>query len=282
MLKIIKKRIGIDFLLLFILVINYLFTIERWHHIGYIPLQGPPENFYFFFFAVILIIIYFLISFSSKIEEKRKHYLKTVLVIVTIFVFIFSAIAYQIALRKISESSDFTHDGVIGTEEAIKFLDKGQNPYAVDYRNTAFGVFNDSYSDGLRDNPAWIHYVYLPFLPIFSLPFYKISEAFFSFYDQRMVYGLLFFLSLFLIYKLPEKKNKKIIGLLIFAFNPLFFPYFIQGYNDIFVFFWILASLYFLKIRKLSWSLVFLAIACASKQCAWLIITFYLAYLYIK
>lgn len=279
MLNTTKSKTSFDFLLLFLLAIYFVIISGSGDNKWFIPIQGSPVNFLFFFLAFFLLLGYFFIN-QANIKEETRHYAKLLIVGLLIFLMIFTTFIYQIVLRKMGANIVYTHDGAIQTEEAVKFLAQGKNPYAEDYRATPFGQFVDNFSQGQRDNPAWSHYVYLPFLPLFSLPFYALSQNIFNFYDQRIVYGLLFIIILFILYKIPGDKSKKLTGLMLFAFNPLFFPWFFNGYNDIFVFFWLVLSLYFLKINKLSWSTGILALACASKQSAWLILPFFVFYIY--
>ncbi|MFH1367449.1 MAG: hypothetical protein ABIH38_05740 [Patescibacteria group bacterium] len=276
-----KSNISFDFSLLFLFVVYFVIFSGSGHNKWFIPVQGLPVNFLFFFLAFLLLLAYFFVH-QADIKEETRHYAKLLIVVLLILLLVFTTFIYQIVLRRMGASATYTHDGAIQTEEAVKFLAQGKNPYAENYRATPFGQFIDNFSQGRRDNPAWSHYVYLPFLPVFSLPVYSLSQKIFNFYDQRIVYGLLFIIILLIIYQLPRDKNKKIIGLIIFAFSPLFYPWFFGGYNDIFVYFWLIVSLYFLKINKLFISLVMLALACASKQSAWLILPFFVLYLFFK
>lgn len=277
-----KNKVGLDFVLLVILVINFIFTTERWHWLTFIPLTGnSPVNFYFFYFAFACLIIYFFAGYL-KISEHKRFYLRLIIILLLIFFLLITFCVYQIALRKMSASVFYTHDGIVQTEVAVKFLDQGKNPYAVNYQPTAFGEFPNAYAGGQRENPAWYHYVYLPFYLFFSWPFYKVGHLLFGFFDERIILIIIFLASLPIIYKLPENREKKLLGLIIYAFNPIFFPWFAYGFNDIFVFFWLLLSLYLLKLNKYGWSAAVLALACAAKQQAWVILPFYFFYLYYK
>ncbi|MFA5070287.1 MAG: hypothetical protein WC528_03315 [Patescibacteria group bacterium] len=264
-----QKTIGLDFILLFSLVFYFVIQ-ENWIKLSSLFLA---------FMALSGIVSYYFIS-QSKIGDGKKHYIKLAIILVLIVSLVLFSLVHQIILRRQGADIHYTHDGAVQTEEASKFLAQGVDPYAADYRNTPFGHFIDTYSGGERENPAWTHYVYLPFLPVFSLPFQAVIKQIAGFFDQRMVYGLLFMASLFFIYKLPEEKDKKLIGLIIFAFNPIFARHLVHGFNDIFVFFWLIFSLYLLKQKKYYWSAGMLALACVSKQSAWLILPFYFFYLY--
>lgn len=172
------------------------------------------------------------------------------------------------------------HDGAIQTEEAIKFLLKGKNPYTENYFNTPM-----DYMGGMAEmnfaNPAIYHLVYLPFNILFSIPFYILSIFFIHIFDERFVYVPVFFLFIGLILKWPDKSLKrKLVFLILFTINPLFFSFFVLGRNDIFVFFWIVLSVYFLGRKKYDFSSLALAFAVTSKHSSWFILPFYFSYLY--
>lgn len=174
----------------------------------------------------------------------------------------------------------FTHDGVLQVEEAVKFTLKGKNPYTENYFNTPLEKWG-----GLIElngaNPALYHLAYLPFNILFSIPFYLASNASFNFFDERIVYLFSFFLTIFLIFKWPDKRLlSKIFFLAFIVLNPLFMIYFFEGRNDIFVLSWIILSVYFLALKKFDYSSIALALAATSKQSSWFLLPFYFAYLF--
>jgi hypothetical protein len=273
-----RHKIGMDSILLFILVFLFLTNLETNKSFFFLSVTGIISIYYII--SLLLIIAYVFIDF--KMEKEIGYYSKLIIILFMIIFLIGSTVFSQIYLRHKADSNIFIHDGVVQTEEAIKFLIQGKNPYTEDYINTPFGDFVNTFAYRERPNPAWYHYVYLPFHLLFSAPFYLLFEKAVHFYDERIVYFLLFCLSIWIIYKLADKKNNKLIAVILFVFNPIFIFGFIKGYNDIFVFFFIILSIYLLKIKKIGWSSLALALACASKQSAWLILPFYLTYIYFQ
>jgi uncharacterized membrane protein len=84
---------------------------------------------------------------------------------------------------------------------------------------------------------------------------------------------------LFLAPRLVKDQNKRLCLVMVLGLNPIMGSDIIFGQNDVFVLAWIVFSVYFLKRGRLTWSLVMLGLACASKPTAWFLIPFYLLYL---
>lgn len=206
----------------------------------------------------------------------------------TILIFIFLAVILTIvaaAFQFIYNRHAFglngnTHDGAIEVEEAVKFLLQGKNPYTENYFDTPMKD-----TPGLAEmdfaNPALYHLIYLPFNIIFSIPFFLASNFLLHYFDERIVYMFTFLIFAGIILKWPNRSlERKLAFLIIFIANPLFFVFFIQGRNDIFVFTWIALAVYFLEQKNNNLSSLTLALAIASKHSGWFILPFYFAYLY--
>lgn len=174
----------------------------------------------------------------------------------------------------------YIHDGAMQTEEAIKFILKGKNPYTENYFGTPLEN-RGGFPELNNLNPALYHLVYLPFNIIFSIPFFLAGNFLLHWFDERLVYISIFLLFIALILKWPNKSlERKLAFLTFFTANPLFFIFFADGRNDIFVFFWIALTIYFLGLKKNNYSSLSLALAATSKHSSWLLLPFYFAYLY--
>lgn len=218
-------------------------------------------------------------SLKDNLPIRAKNILLAI-IFLAILVTVISATLLQIEKRSVTNPVFYVHDGVIQVEEAIKFVLKGKNPYTENYFNTPLENWG-----GLQEfngvNPALYHLVYLPFNIIFSIPFFLIGNFLLSWFDERFVYILSFLLTIILILKWKDKSLfQKLIFLIIFTFNPLFYSFFIEGRNDIFVFSWIVLAIYLLKLNKVGYSSMALAAAATSKQSSWFLLPFYFAYLY--
>lgn len=185
----------------------------------------------------------------------------------------------------------YAHDGgVIQTEATIAFLLAGKNPYVEDYTATPMATW------GHPDfRTALYHYPYLPWTFIFSAPFYLLGQAI-GFYDQRIVYLLLFAIALGVVGSLVSDGRGKLAVVAAVALNPLMALDLLFGQNDSFVLCWLLFALaawqgWFNRVTapadQLSnrseqsarrWrllSVICFGLACASKPTAWFFAPFY-------
>ncbi len=183
--------------------------------------------------------------------------------------------AYLVTLRHSAGPATYTHDGgVIQTEEAMKFVLQGKNPYTEDYTHTPMADW------GLDYKTALYHFPYLPWTFLFSLPFFLTCNAAIGWFDERVVYLLLFVLTLLMAARLaPPPANLALVMLL--GLNPIMGSDVIFGQNDSFVLFWLVAA-FWLANRGQSYqalSAVAFALACASKPTAWFLAPFYFLYL---
>ena len=119
--------------------------------------------------------------------------------------------------RHISAPHMFTHDHALQLEEGLKFLSEGKNPYSHDYIDTPMSLW-----ENWDNNPALYHFVSLPTHLYLSIPFYYISNALFSWYDQRIIHLLSFIFSLFVVYKLFDRREDKILAHNYFWTQPSF------------------------------------------------------------
>jgi len=189
-------------------------------------------------------------------------------------------IAWMI-MRQATAPWQYTHDGAIIIEESIKYLLEGKNPYTEDYLGTPLAKWEYAFQ-GEEENPALYHNVYLPFIFLFSAPFYLVAKHLTGWYDQRLVYLCLFVFTLWPLMKHVTAPTRKLSLLIVFGLNFFAAYYTVWGVNDGFVMFWMILSTYLLRKDKTTLSALSLGLACASKQTAWLFIPFFLTYIWIK
>ena len=173
--------------------------------------------------------------------------------------------AYVIAYSKM-------HDGAIQTEEAIKFLLQGKNPYAEDYDKTLVARY---FLPELPLNPAIYHYAYLPFTFLFSLPFYEGFTSITGWYDQRVVYAFAFLLILLILPQLAKSAERKLSLLVAVGLNYLLVDSLAIGMNDLLVLAPLLVATYLFQKGYHRASTIPLGLACATKQVAWFFLPFY-------
>lgn len=182
-----------------------------------------------------------------------------------------------ISLRHETQPYYYVHDGLIQSESAVQFVLSGKNPYVEDYRNTPLAQWGYHGGDSLA-NPALDHYAYMPLTFLLPLPFQVIIRPNLGWFDQRWVFlgvlvGVLIVATL-----LSRDSSKRLLLLMVIALNPLFVPFFIEGRNDVLPLFWILLTVLLVQRGNITASALTLALACATKQSAWFLAPFYLAY----
>ncbi len=202
---------------------------------------------------------------------------RLLLAITAIAAIVIAPTVLGIYLRHITAPYEFVHDGLIQTEEAIKFWLAGKNPYAENYFGTPMAWWGYAGPDA-PDNPALYHLVYLPFLFLFSAPWYLIVHTSIGWFDERMVFLILFLVELMLLFRLARTEDRRVALLLVVGLNPLFVPFFAEGRNDVFTLFWLVLCAVLLQARRPLWAMIALGFACATKQTAWFSVPFFLMY----
>jgi hypothetical protein len=237
--------------------------------------------------VIIILAAYVALDFafadgrSNKLTERGKQYIFLVrlfilLLVVTMAVLLPTGLRVMQRLRDGPASN--AHDGLIQTEEAVKFLLEGKNPYVEDYVDTPMADFPGR-EPPLTEAPLF-HFAYLPALVLLSAPFHAASQALMGWYDQRILYVLLFFGTLLLLPQLVDGRRRKLGLLAAFGLNFLFALYVADGRNDIVVLFGLVLTTLLLTRRRILLAAFILGITLAIKHSAWLFVPFYLLYLW--
>lgn len=263
------KKISLDSVLLFMLVIPFIMTYRI----------GPNETPYWLFGVIFLGLLSYICCDIIKISETISLRLKQVILWFLIIGIIGGAIFSAIVVRHKTHPTYMIHDIIIQQESAIRFLLHGRNPYATTYFDTPLVGWN--YSDK-EVNPALYHFVMQPFYLIFAIPFYLISNRLFGFFDGRMPLFFLFFTMIFIARKLVKDKSKKLLFIILLAFNPAMLGYTLEGRSDIFMFAFLFVGFYLLYVKKYFIAGIPIALAFAVKQSAWPLLPFYFAFVYFK
>jgi hypothetical protein len=235
-------------------------------------------------FAVIGVAVYvgldLLLPEEQALSEQQQKWLFMLRLVIVWFVVMLAGIlptGMQILGRQANGPSTHAHDGLIQTEEAIKFLLDGRNPYSEDYTETPMADFPGR-EPPLTDAPLY-HNAYLPFLFIGSIPFYWLSERFLGWYDQRFVYLLAYFGVLLLLPLLIERPRERLAATIAFGLNFLGTFYLADGRNDIVIFFGFILVTLLIQKRAIGLASLFLGLTMATKHQAWFFLPFYLLYL---
>lgn len=231
-------------------------------------------------------LVYLLLDMLGERWSATTTYrIKMGLVYTLIALVVFGQTALFIGLRHMAGPAAYTHDGgVIQTEVTIEYLLRGVNPYVADYLDTPMAAWGTEYRTALY------HFPYLPWTFLFSAPFYLLSRATLGWFDQRLVYLLLFALTLAMTQSLARRQGDKLGAVMVVGLNPILASDVIFGQNDSFVLFWIVLAIWLIRligptlpstiypIFRLLAAAVF-GLACASKPTAWFLAPFWLLYL---
>lgn len=237
--------------------------------------QLLSELFPFYRFCVILLfallILYPLSAFLPQLAQ-----LKIVLVWIAIVLIAILPTCIFMILRSETQPYQFVHDGLIQSEAATAFVLEGKNPYVENYYETTMALW--PYEDGV--NPALEHYPYLPATFLFPALFQGWIQSLLGWFDQRILY-LLFYIGILVLVgrMLADDTARRVTTFIAIGLNPLFVYFLIQGRNDVLVLFWVFATIHSLRADRRNLSALFLAIACATKQLAWIFVPFYFLYL---
>ena len=210
---------------------------------------------------------------------RRVRRVKLTLVLLAISLVVVLPTLSGMLLRRSTAPWLYVHDGAIQIEESIRFLLRGENPYAEDYLDTPLAEWDYAFPPP-EVNPALYHNAYLPFVFLFSAPFYVATTWLTGWYDQRVVYLLLFLGASWLYMSHAKSATRRLSLLAVFGLNFFGVSYVIWGGNDVFVFFWLVACTYLLGRNRTTLAAVCLGLSCASKQTAWLFVPFFLTYVW--
>jgi hypothetical protein len=225
--------------------------------------------------ALGLTVLYLVTDISSDfLGQSRTFQVKLALIYAIIALLVFGKTMLLVGLRHLTNPATYTHDGgVIQTEATIHYFLQGKNPYLEDYLSTPMAEW------GIEFRTALYHYPYLPWTFVFSTPFYLLGQASLGWFDQRMVYLLLFALTLWLVQAVAITRMEKLLAVMLIGLNPILASDVIFGQNDSFVLFWLVLAVWLLQHRRDKSAAVAFGLACASKPTAWFLAPFWFLFL---
>ncbi|HXM53513.1 MAG TPA: glycosyltransferase 87 family protein [Candidatus Binatus sp.] len=134
-----------------------------------------------------------------------------------------------IALRWKTGAPLLMHDGAYQTEEAVKLLLAGHDPYGVDYSQTSMRLWHWYVNQPL--DSSLFHYVYSPLTFLVGVPFSLVARLLAVPFDFRIVLILTAVAAGAGLLTLPWRWDHRYVALAALFLNPFF--YFPQGRNDI-------------------------------------------------
>ncbi|MBU1951670.1 hypothetical protein KJ733_02025, partial [Patescibacteria group bacterium] len=94
-------------------------------------------------FSFIILLMYLLLDISYRIPKDITKSGQAVLLILLMAVLIVMPVVSHMYNRAEGNPRAFVHDGIVQTEEAIKFLLAGKNFYTEDYTNTPVAEWSE-------------------------------------------------------------------------------------------------------------------------------------------
>lgn len=159
-------------------------------------------------------------------------------------------------------------DGTVQIESAATALLHGQNPYTIDYENTAHGWRFDPFKTN-SDDPARTHLAYPPGSVVLMVPVILVSEVMGVPPDGRLLSVLaLIALWVWLTFRQKDQAARARITILTLG-NPLLYLLAVAGFNDVTMVALLVGAAIFGRQGRWVWSAIFLALAVATKQTSW-------------
>lgn len=234
----------------------------------------------FFFLLLYGLIVFELIPLRDIIRSRMQWGLFSGIIFFTIIAPLFGNTFGLQGVQKIGY-----HDGTAQTNYAFEELLKGNNPYSVDYAETGFvdtyGRVVYSNEGDTIPNPALTQYIYLPATLIQGGIGY-LQKLLIGTDDQRPMILVVFFASLgMLLYMFrTTSTNEKILFSSLFLLNPIYLGYVLEGGNNTFVIFLLIAAFLSLLKKGYIFSALFFGLAFATKHFALFFLPFLIVYLF--
>lgn len=210
------------------------------------------------------------------VEYRRLIFrLKLVLIFVAVLFLLLVPAVEQMACRRVRGAHLCAHDGLIQTEEAVRLLLKGRNPYTENY----FGTPLERAPFPRFPSPALYQLAYLPLTFLLHLPLAFLGWRVWGWYDGRGLYVALLLLSLPLSAALAVREERRLGLVIALGLNLPLLTFTAEGRNDILAMFFVLLSLYLALCDRRVLSMAAMGLGCASKQTVWFGLPFYGLYL---
>ena len=262
---------GIDTILLFALSLPWPLKYRIY------PMEGTPYALFGVFFTLLLFYTAIDLQWLRFHTPLAKWRLKCIVLCLIIIIAAGGPLMTAIVDRSRVAPVFGVHDIILQLEAAMRFLISGINPYAVTYFGTHMEGWR--YAELGKDavNPALYHFVMPPWYLLSAFFFYPFVKIF-GFFDGRLPLVFSYFGTLTLLALWIKDYRKKILAILVTAFNPVMFDYLLEGRSDHFAFFWLLLALFFCHRRHHALATITYALALLSKQTIWLSLPFMFLY----
>ena len=237
------------------------------------------ETPYALFGIIFLSLLVYIVLDLTPIKEQVYSRFKFVLLWFVIILVLGSSFISAIVSRHTVAPIYGVHDIILQQESAIRYVLDGKNPYKETYFGTALEEWH--YSD-TQVNPALYHYVMQPWYHIFPLPFLYVSNRTLGYFDARIPLYFLVFVSLITASLLVKDSLQKRLFVLLLAFNPAMLSYTLEGRSDMFLYGFLIVSLFLIYKRRFLLGSGVLALAFAVKQSIWPLFPFFIAFVWFQ
>lgn len=181
-------------------------------------------------------------------------------------------VLFLTALRAASQPWEYVHDSTVQTEEAMRYLLEGKNPYVESYASGPMGKV--PFWGG--KNPALEHVVYYPGSFLLGLPVYALCMKLAGHYDHRLFLLLSHALALAGAWFAADVRWRRHL-LVALGLNPAFLFYLAQGTNDSLVTGLLMPAIALASMGRDVLAAVLIGAAAGFKQTAWFFAPIYLA-----
>lgn len=228
---------------------------------------------------LVLVVAYFYCEFVLK-PGRIRNQTRFLLVTLAVLMLVFIPTLIDIPLRHAAGPTyEKINDSAIQTEEAVKFILAGKNPYVEDYTQTPMAQWPLYLGLPPDLNMDLRYYPSMPLMFVLPIPFELLAGSIFGYFDIRM-YQLLVFLALyFLLFGLTLNWENKLALAILVPLNPLFAPYFIEGRNDVVPLAILVAMFFFLRRGQITTAAIMLGLASMLKATVWFAIPFFFLHL---
>ncbi len=220
-------------------------------------------------------------SEATSVRNGRVFLAKLSIIFTIVLLAVFLPTGWAMLSRQEGGQVTNANDGLIQTEIAIEYFANGKNPYAENYLGTTLEAWQGGEPPFTPVFGPLYHYVYLPFTFLIGVPFYLLFSQW-GLYDHRLVYLLLYTLTLLLLTQLSRNQHRKLLLLIVVGLNFLFVFHFVDGRNDIAILVWMVLATVLLAQKHVRWASLALGLALATKHQAWFFLPFFMAYTAIR
>lgn len=243
------------------------------------PFIAPlPGYLVIFLIGFVMVAVSLVIDF---IDHPRRETVRSAVVLMGLLVVTTIFLRHQIIARQKSLGIVARNDGVVQTEEAARFLLRGQNPYTADYGTTAFGSFPSLYRPD-APNLAAQHFAYPPLTILLFTPFVWLKDTLQQTIDFQSLYLLNLFVLVGLLFAVTPRWSLRTLVVILTLGNPFLVASALSGFNDLLVVTGVLGAVILISRQRWLLSGIIFGLVLAAKQTAWVLLPIFIYWVWMK